>query len=359
MAEKKKIAVCFGGRSSEHEVSCLSAAWVVENINAEKYDVIKIGISKNGRWFLYLGGVDEMRGCIWAQDKDHLVPCAILPSASRRGLFSFETKDGVLIPRSLESPDLVFPVLHGKNGEDGTIQGLLQLAGIPFVGSGAYSSALCMNKNAAKLLVRGRGIAGVADWICLKKGEYDIDEAQKWVNETALLPVFVKPACAGSSVGVTKVKSMAELGAAVEAALLHDDRALVEKAVRGREIEVAILSAGGKTYVSRCGEIDPGAEFYDYNTKYIADTAKTYIPARITESAAQTARAAAEKIYSALDCKGLARVDFFVTERGEVVFNEINTMPGMTAISLYPRLMEDIGFDGGKLVERLIESAAE
>lgn len=353
MLDKKVFAVCFGGASNEHEVSCVSAAWVIENMDTEKFDVLKIGITKEGVWFLYNGGTDKVRDGSWKDDKENLVPCVISPCTVQHGIFVFDKAAGTFSARRV---DAVFPVLHGKNGEDGTIQGLLKLAGIPFVGSDTYSSAVCMNKHAAKLIVAGS--AELADWICVKKRGGDVSSAVRWARDKGY-PLFVKPACAGSSVGVSKARDEKQLVAAINEAFLHDDTVLVEEAVRGKEIEVAVLETAEGLVVSRCGEIDPCAEFYDYNAKYVNGTARHYIPAGIPAETEEEVRAKAREIFSLLDCKGLARVDFFVCDGGRVVFNEINTLPGMTSISLYPLLMEDMGISGPQLVRTLFESAVK
>ncbi len=353
MAAKKVFAVVFGGASSEHDVSCVSAAWVVDNIDKSRYDVIKIGITKNGVWFLYNGDTESMRNHTWSDDKANLVPCVISPCTVQHGLFVFDKAAGTF---SAIRVDAAFPVLHGKNGEDGTIQGLFALAGIPFVGADAYSSSVCMNKHAAKTLVQSADIAALADWIAVKKQSFYLPKVKSWAKNKGY-PLFVKPACAGSSVGVSKVRNEAELVEAIELAFSHDDTVLVEEAIVGKEIEVAVLSTPDGIVLSRCGEIDPGADFYDYEAKYQSDTSSHYIPARIPDDVANRVRIAAQSIFVELGCKSLARVDFFVCEDGKVIFNEINTIPGMTGISLYPLLMADAGIDGTTLMDKLFFSA--
>lgn len=353
MLDKKVFAVCFGGASSEHEVSCVSAAWVVDNIDAEKYDVLKIGITKQGVWFLYKGSTEDMRSGNWVNDKENLFPCVISPCTVQHGIFVFNKAEGTF---STVRIDVVFPVLHGKNGEDGTIQGLFTLAGIPFIGANTYSSAVCMNKHTSKLLVSAAGNVELADWICLKKRYMDTEKALKWASVKGY-PLFVKPACAGSSVGVSKVKNDAQLIEAVNEAFLHDSTVLIEEAIVGKEIEVAVLETKEGIMASRCGEIDPAADFYDYNAKYVNGTSTHYIPARIPAETEEKVRDAAKEIFALLDCNGLSRVDFFVCADGRIVFNEINTLPGMTAISLYPLLMANSGINGKQLMDKLFESA--
>lgn len=353
MAAKKVFAVVFGGASSEHDVSCVSAAWVIDNINSDTYEVIKIGITKDGVWFLYNGDSDSIRNHTWSKDKENLVPCVISPCTVQHGLFVFNKAE-----KTFEAirVDAVFPVLHGKNGEDGTIQGLFSIAGIPFVGADAYSSSVCMNKHIAKTLVKDEDIALLADWIAVKKQKVYLPKVKSWAVGKGY-PLFVKPACAGSSVGVSKVRTEAELFEAIDRAFEHDDTVLIEEAIVGKEIEVAVLSTPDGVVVSRPGEIDPGADFYDYEAKYQSNTSCHYIPARIPNDVANRVRIAAQNIFSVLDCKGLARVDFFVCNDGKVIFNEINTIPGMTGISLYPMLMADVGIDGPTLMDKLFESA--
>jgi len=353
MSAKKVFAVVFGGASSEHEVSCVSAAWVVDNINNDRYDVIKIGITKNGVWFLYNGDTEKMRNNTWTEDKPNLVPCVISPCTVQHGIFVFNKGEGTF--KSIYV-DAVFPVLHGKNGEDGTIQGLLSVAGIPFVGADTYSSSVCMNKHAAKTLVKSADIARLADWIAINKNGAYLPKVKAWSAKKGY-PLFVKPACAGSSVGVSKVRNEVQLISAIALAFEHDDTVLVEEAIVGKEIEVAVLSCPDGVTVSRCGEIDSGADFYDYEAKYKSNSSTHYIPARIPDDVANKVRIAAQSIFSELGCKGFARVDFFVCDDGSIVFNEINTIPGMTGISLYPLLMADAGIDGPFLMDKLFESA--
>ncbi len=353
MSEKKTFGVVFGGVSSEHSVSCVSAAWVADSIDKDKYDVVKIGITENGVWFLYEGDTENIKNNTWEQDTANLYPCVVSPCTVQHGIFVFNKKEGTFMSKRL---DAVFPVLHGKNGEDGTIQGLFTLAGIPFVGPNTYSSAVCMNKHATKLIVKADGCIALADWICVKNSESGKAQAKSWAK-TKYYPLFVKPACAGSSVGVTKVRSDSELACAIELAGAHDTDILVEEAIVGKEIEVAVLSCPEGDIVSRCGEIESGADFYDYEAKYVNDSSKHYIPARIDTQMAEKVRAAALRIFKLLNCNGLSRVDFFVTNNGEIIFNEINTIPGMTPISLYPLLMKDSGIDRQKLMDKLFSSA--
>lgn len=346
-----KVLILFGGVSTEHEVSCVSASNVCKNIDKEKFEYIKLGITKKGVWWVYNGSEDKMADGSWEYDTENLVPAVVSPCSAHHGIMVLNkaTKTYEII-----RVDVAFPVLHGKNGEDGTMQGLMKLAGIPCVGCDTYSSAVSMHKCAAKIIAETVGVR-TTPFVRLRKCERDIAvDAVKSLK----LPIFVKPVNGGSSVGITKVKSLDALEEALDVAFETDDLVIIEEGVVGKEIEVAVL---GKDDVlaSVCGEIVAGAEFYDYENKYKDDTAEYYIPARLDDVVAQTVRKNAVEVYKALDCKGFSRVDFFVTESGDVLFNEINTIPGFTAISMYPKLMAECGIPYSELITRLIMAEAE
>ncbi len=352
----KKLSVCilFGGVSPEHEVSLRSAQSVLENIDHEKYNVFPVGITKDGDWVLF-GGTDYsmLPAGTWLNHENNR-RAAISPVRGQ-GLLSFENECVVR-----ERIDAVFPVLHGENGEDGSIQGLLQIAGIPYVGPHVASSAVCMDKTLTKLVA---GLAGVvqADWRLVTRAAWDRDPAAvcDGVEEQFSYPVFVKPAGTGSSVGVSKAKDRKQLEEAVAFALKYDSKVLVEEFIDGREIEVAVLG-NATPMASIPGEIDSGAEFYDYDAKYVTDTSTAHIPARISEEAAENVRELAVRVYEAMGCRGLSRVDFFVTrDDGRVIFNEINTLPGFTSISMYPKLFVASGIPYADLIDKLIELAVE
>ncbi len=349
---KLTVCVLFGGVSPEHEVSLRSAETVLHHLDPERYHILPVGITRDGHWMLY-GSNDysALPSGRWEQCPDNRP--AILSPARGQGLL-VETDD------SWYSEDVgcVFPVLHGANGEDGAMQGLMQLANIPCVGSGVAASAAAMDKTMTKL---------VADKIGVRQAAWQlVTAAQLQHNPDAVLdrleqepyPRFVKPAGTGSSVGVSKVHSRAELLAALNLATEYDEKVLVEEAIVGQEVEVAVLG-NARPAASICGEIDAGAEFYDYDAKYVTDTAQCIIPARIPENAAELIRDIAVRIYTALGCRGLARVDFFVTPEGEPVFNEINTLPGFTSISMYPKLFEASGISIDQLLTKLIDYAIE
>ena len=352
----KKVNVCvlFGGMSPEHEVSLRSAQFVLNSLNPEKYNVFPVGITQKGDWILY-GGKDyvALPDGSWQTHPDNR-KAAISPIRGQ-GLLSFE---GDCVVR--EWIDVVFPVLHGENGEDGAMQGLMQLAGIPCVGPDVAASAVAMDKTLTKLVADNEGIAQ-ADWMLVRRSdtvsrmECVLDSIEKQFN----YPVFVKPAGTGSSVGVSKACDRAAAAGALILAAQYDQKILVEAFIDGFEVEVAVM--GNDTPVaSVCGEIDSGADFYDYEAKYVTDTSVAYIPARIPEEVAEQVRQQAIRIYNAMGCRGLSRVDFFVTRDDQrIVFNEINTLPGFTSISMYPKLFAASGIPYSQLLDKLLQLAVE
>ena len=352
----KSLSVCilFGGVSPEHEVSLRSAESVLNNIDESKYNVFPVGITKEGKWILY-GGKDysDLPSGRWLTHPDNR-QAAISPIRGQ-GLLTFE---GDCVVR--QQIDVVFPVLHGENGEDGTIQGLLQLAGIPYVGPHVAASAVAMDKTLTKLVVDQAGITQAA-WNLVRRSDMGsrMEGTLDALEAKFAYPMFVKPAGTGSSVGVSKATEREDLKKALLEAGKYDDKVLVEEFIRGREIEVAVM--GNESPVaSVCGEIDSGADFYDYDAKYITDTSVPYIPARIPEDVAETVRDTAVKVYKAIGCQGLSRVDFFVTwQENRVVFNEINTIPGFTSISMYPKLFGASGVPYSQLIDQLLELALE
>lgn len=352
----RKLCVCvlFGGISPEHEVSLRSAESVLNHLDKKKYNILPVGITKSGDWILY--GDDDyskLPSGEWLECK-HNCRAAISPIRGQ-GLLRFE---GDCVVR--ERLDVVFPVLHGENGEDGAIQGLLQLAGIAYVGPHVTASAACMDKTVTKLIVDMAGIRQAA-WQLVTAQDLaaNADAALDAVEKRFSYPVFVKPAGTGSSVGVSKAKNREALRAALEKAAQYDRKILVEEFINGHEVEVAVLGNDAPA-ASVCGEIDAGTEFYDYDAKYLSDCSRLYIPARIDDEAAERVRETAIKVYKAMGCRGLSRVDFFVTYgENEVVFNEINTIPGFTSISMYPKLFAASGIPYRELLDRLLELAQE
>ncbi len=349
---KETIGVLFGGRSSEHEVSCMSAANVIEQINKDRYEILLIGITKEGEWLL-VDSPDEIRTGTWQEGH---VKAVISPDARDQCLLIFG-ENGTVERRHL---DVVFPVLHGLYGEDGTVQGLLELARIPYVGCGVLSSAVSMDKLTAKIIADSLGIRQAAYVPVMKEELEHIDQAAERVEASLPYPVFVKPSNAGSSRGVSRAEDRRGLKAALREAALHDKKILVEEAVTGHEVETAVLGGGTmEPEVSGVGEILSAAEFYDYDAKYHNQESRTVTDPELPGDAAEQIRRTAARIFGAVDGYGLARVDFFVTYQGEVVFNEINTMPGFTAISMYPILWEARGISKPQLVQKLIDCAKE
>jgi D-alanine-D-alanine ligase len=351
----KKALVIFGGASPEYEVSLRSAHSVIDNIPKDKYEVLTLGITKDGRWLLYTGSSENIGSGAWLKFERFLCPAVVSPDRSIHGIT-------VMRGGQVENVrvDVVFPVLHGKNGEDGTIQGLFELAGIPFVGCGTLSSAMSMDKAVTNTLADYAGIAQ-AKWLSVTS--YDYKNAPEKFRQSCLektgFPLFVKPANAGSSVGITKVRDEGGLAAAIEAAFLHDDKIVVEENIDGREVECAVLG-NDETYAPVVGEIVPCNEFYDYDAKYISDGSVIHIPADIPPETAEKVRAEAQRIYRTLGCSGLSRVDFFIRRKdGAVLFNEINTIPGFTSISMYPKMFEAAGMSYSELLDRLLTLACE
>jgi len=352
----KKLSVCilFGGMSPEHEVSLRSAESVLNNIDHNKYNVFPVGITKDGDWILFTGKDYSMLPSGEWKNYPKNRRAAISPVRGQ-GLLSFE---GDCVVR--ERIDVVFPVLHGENGEDGAMQGLLKLAGIPYVGPHVAASAVAMDKTLTKLVVDHAGVPQAA-WQLVRRGELrnHMENTLDLLELRFRYPMFVKPAGTGSSVGVSKAADRDNLRKALETAAEFDEKILVEEFIHGREIEVAVMG-NDNPVASICGEIDSGADFYDYDAKYITDTSTAYIPARIPEDVEEIVREAAVKVYSAIGAQGLSRVDFFVTyEENRVVFNEINTLPGFTSISMYPKLFAASGIPYTQLIDELLRLAQE
>ena len=352
----KKLSVCilFGGMSPEHEVSLRSAESVLNNIDHSKYNVIPVGITKDGDWIIF-GGKDysELPAGTWMNNPKNNRG-AISPVRGQ-GLLRFE--DDCVVRERL---DVVFPVMHGENCEDGAIQGLLQLAGIPYVGPHIAASAVSMDKTLTKLVVDQAGVPQAA-WHLVRRHEVKshMDHVIEVLEKKFQYPMFVKPAGTGSSVGVSKAANREALDKALHDAAKFDEKVLVEEFIHGREIEVAVMG-NSSPVASCCGEIDSGAEFYDYEAKYVTDTSTAYVPARISEEVEEQVRELAVQVYSAIGCQGLSRVDFFVTyEDNRIVFNEINTLPGFTSISMYPKLFDASGIPYSQLIDELLNLALE
>jgi D-alanine-D-alanine ligase len=351
-----RVAVIFGGLSSEHAISCISAGSVLRSIDRKKYEVVPIGITKRGQWVL---------------EQDNALRLAVhgtvFPSVSDTRphlLFTGDPTSSELVvqggpAKGVPRVDVAFPLLHGPWGEDGTIQGMFELAGIPYVGSGVFASAAAMDKAHMKALLRAAGLP-VGRYEVITDGQWRTQRDESLARVQSLgLPVFVKPSRAGSSVGITKVKTDAELVPAIEAARLHDPKVVVEASVEGnREIECGILDSAQGPRASVIAEIvvRRGHDFYDYEAKYVDDSVDLIVPAALPAGFAQRAQELAKAAFLALDCEGLARVDMFIAG-GEIVINEVNTMPGFTPISMFPRMWQESGLDYPTLIDTLIQDA--
>ncbi len=351
--KRKKVAVVFGGRSGEHVVSLRSAASIMEAIDKEKYEIVPIGITREGSW---LTGPDAWLALWENRPPREATSAVILTDPNRPGLL---VQSAISPSEWMHHPlDLVFPVLHGTYGEDGTIQGLFEMAGIPYVGSGVLASSVAMDKVIMKNLFKDNGLP-VAPFIFFYRWDWTGNE-HHWtgrVKEEIGLPCFVKPANLGSSVGITKVRTEDKLGAAVEEALLYDEKVIIETFLEGREIECSVLGDINPA-TSRPGEVVPCNEFYDYRAKYIDDRSELVIPVELGEKLEAMVRDYSAKAFKAVEASGLARVDFFVNTLTETVtLIEINTIPGFTSISMYPKLWEASGVRYDELVSKLLEFA--
>ena len=342
----EELIILFGGRSAEYEVSLLSAYNIIKAVDDGKYSLIKIGMTKEGEWYEYSGDNEKIKNGQWIADKENLGATGLLP---HKGIYSEKQKR--IIPNTVP----VFPAVHGSYCEDGKLQGLLDMCGFDYVGPKTTASAVCMDKHITKLIMNSYGIPQ-ADFILITK--HNRVDAEKLVAAKFKYPVFVKPANAGSSVGSSKVKSADELGAAIDTSLSYDGKVLVEEYIQGKEVEVAVMG-NDEPFTSRPGEICPNSDFYDYDTKYKTDTAAYYIPARISAETEEKIKEYALTIYKAADCRCLSRVDFFVCDNGRIVFNEINTLPGFTSISMYPSLMQAYGFTYAEIIEKLVQLSKE
>lgn len=360
----KKITLCviFGGASSEHEVSLVSASAIINAADPELFNIIKLGITREGAAKLYFGDVGAIADGRWVEDRENLREAAFAMSEGRRGIYVFEDDGHYFCPI-----DVVFPAVHGKTCEDGVLAGALELSGIPFVGCRTAAGAVCMDKDLTKALLSDADIP-LAAWKTLCGDELAAVLAGGAAADALLAeieaalgdyPLFVKPCGSGSSVGASKARDREGLREAIALAAKEDGKVMIEEYVDGREVETAVLErAGGELFVPLPGEIEPCAEFYDYDTKYKNDTARAFIPARIPNESIALVREYAAKIFRLLGCRGLSRVDFFVRHAdGAVIFNEINTLPGFTPISMYPKMMEQGGLDMRALVTELASAA--
>ena len=353
--ERTTVAVLFGGRSSEHEISCVTAGGIMDVVDRDRYDLLPIGITKDGAFTLQADDPSDwaLRGQELPTVPDNGTRVRFPVSGDSRELF-VELPDGSV--ESLGSVDVVFPILHGPFGEDGTIQGLLETAGLPYVGDGVLASALAMDKHVAKAVLEHAGLR-VAPWTTVLRRQWQSDPVDVAESVAAHgFPLFVKPARAGSSMGVSRVDDPAQLGAAMDLAFEHDNKVIVEPRVIGREVEVAVLEGrDGTPRTSLPGEIVVAEDgFYDFSAKYLGGDEQLLCPAPLTESETDEIRSIGARAFEAIGGSGLARVDCFLTDDGFVV-NEVNTMPGFTPLSMYPRCWAASGVSYGELVTELIE----
>jgi D-alanine-D-alanine ligase len=358
MANKLRIAVLFGGRSGEHEVSLMSAKSVLSALDPNKYEITQIGITKEGIWVTGENIIETLsKG--QAEDKN-LNRVVIIPDQFHHQVWEIQNIKSIWNLIQIANVDVVFPVLHGTFGEDGTLQGLLELADLAYVGAGVTGSAVGMDKGIFKDVMRANNIPTVASIIVLRREiEKDIKNVIRLAEGVAPYPLFVKPANLGSSVGITKCNSKSDLGEGLMEAAMYDRRVLVERGVNAREIEVSVLG-NDAPIASIPGEVLPSREFYSYESKYVDGTTGLVIPADLPSGISEKIRQMAVTAYKAIDCCGMARVDFFVEKGSDEIFlNEINTIPGFTSISMYPKLWEASGIPYPNLVDRLVDLALE
>jgi len=349
----KNLCVIFGGRSPEHDISRLSVTSVLNNLDKTKYNIDVIGITKKGEWYLYTGEYKNITDGSWENDTQNKKKAIISPDAGDKAIIVFEEDNRI----SYIYPDVVFPVLHGEYGEDGTIQGLFELADIKYVGMGVLASANAMDKLYTKIVFANAGIPQ-ADWVEIRKND-DISIKMNEIEQKLGYPCFVKPSRTGSSVGVGKAHDRNELKLAIENALEFDRKVLVEENIDGHEVECSVLG-NEDVKAGEVGEIVPMVEFYDFDAKYVDNSTELKIPAEIPEKTREAIREYAIEAFKALDGQGLSRVDFFVKrDNGEIVLNEINTLPGFTNISMYPKLWEAAGLGYSDLLDSLIKLAQE
>ena len=350
---KLRVGIVFGGKSAEHEVSLQSAKNIVNAIDKSRFDVVLLGIDKQGQWHVN----DANSYLLNADDPAHIalnpsdMSVAVVPGVAQNQLINASNAQALL------HLDVIFPIVHGTRGEDGSLQGMLRMANLPFVGSDVLGSAACMDKDVTKRLLRDAGL-NVAPFVTLTRANRDKHSFSALQAELGL-PLFVKPANQGSSVGVSKVSSEAQFNEAVRLAFTFDHKVVVEQGIKGREIECAVLG-NDFPQASTCGEVVLNSDFYSYDTKYIDDKgAQVVVPAALDSAANDRIRAIAIKAYQALGCRGMARVDVFLTAENDVIINEINTLPGFTNISMYPKLWQASGISYPELITRLIELALE
>lgn len=344
---KKTVAVLFGGCSSEYSISLQSAHAVLTHMDSGKYDVIPMGITKQGEWFAYYGSYDKILNDTWHKDVVKCVPAVLSPDRRAHGILEFygDRNHTMWV-------DAVFPVLHGKNGEDGTVQGLSELAGIPVIGCNMIASALCMDKYRAHQLVQAAGIAVPQDVLITRN--MDIEEIQAAVSDIPR-PFFIKPVRAGSSFGIRKIYADKDLPEALETAFFYDYEVIAEETVDGFEVGCAVIGSDELT-VGRVDEIELSGEFFDYTEKYTLKTSEIHMPARISAEQERNIQETAKAIYRILGCSGFARVDLFLDKDNRILFNEVNTIPGFTDHSRFPNMLRGIGMTFEEVVASILDS---
>jgi D-alanine-D-alanine ligase len=357
--KKIRLGLLFGGRSGEHEVSLTSAASVIKALDPEKYEIVPIGITREGAWRVGASArklLESPRALPAILENGRPVTASVDPQRPALLALNSQSAGGEATP----AVDVVFPLLHGTFGEDGTVQGLLELAGIPYVGAGVLGSAAGMDKDLMKRLFRDAGLT-VVPWVLVMRDQWEAEPARvrRQVKKSLRYPLFVKPANLGSSVGISKVHNSRELGAAIDLAARYDRKIIVENGVDGREIECSVLG-NDNPEASVPGEIIPVNEFYDYEAKYVKEGSQIVIPAKLTRAQARRAREFAVRAFGAIDCAGMARVDLLLDRKtGKLWLNEINTIPGFTPISMFPKMWEASGLAYPQLLDRLIELALQ
>lgn len=342
--ERKNIVILFGGCNTEHEVSLASAYAVISHMNANLYNTILIGITRDGDWYQYTGPIENIQNNTWSS-AEYCNKAIISPNRSDHGIIVF--KDG---GAEVIRVDAVLPILHGKYGEDGTLQGLVELAGIPLIGCDTLSSALCMDKDLAHIVVESTGIK-VAPSVVIKEHD-NLDEKVSQIKNLKY-PLFVKPVKSGSSIGITKVHNESELLSSIKSAFTYDNKVLVEQMVEGFEVGCAVLGTHNPI-IGEVDEVEVLTDFLSYDSKYVDTTSVVHVPARIDDATKLRIKEAARKIYDVLECKGFARVDMFLTPNGEIYFNEVNTIPGFTSHSRYPGMLQAAGIPFKEILEKLI-----
>lgn len=342
----RKIAILFGGASSEYEVSLQSAYAVMTHMDTDKYEILPIGIAKDGCWYLYQGELASIPGDSWLAERE-CIPVAVSPDRNLHGLLLLK-ENGV----EKISLDGAMPILHGKNGEDGTVQGVLELADIPLIGCNTMSSAICMDKETAHRLAKECGIKVPRSYTLIEADKSNKKQLESY-GETLGYPLFVKPLRAGSSFGITRVMKKEELCLAVEHAFAYDSNVILEEMIEGFEVGCAVLGTEELT-VGAVDEIELSEGFFDFTEKYTLKSSKIHVPARISEKKANEIKEAAVRIYRGLGCSCFARVDMFLTPEGEIYFNEVNTIPGFTSHSRYPSMMKEAGISFEEILSRLL-----